>query len=94
MIQSIEREGTFIESHHRPCDSLKHKAKAAFGIAKLIAALVALILNGALFALSVIAVCVGSTPASPLVGLAATTLASFLCAARVLFLVAKDRGWV
>ena len=92
-MRSEKIENELIGSHHGQCDSISVVAKAVIRVAKLVTALAALVLNGALFVLSVIAVCVGSTPVGPLVLLAATTLASFFCAAIILLEMNKNLEW-
>ncbi|AAX50370.1 inclusion membrane protein IncF [Chlamydia trachomatis] len=94
MIQSVKTESGLVEGHRGICDSLVRVVGALAKVAKLVVALAALVLNGALCVLSLVALCVGATPVGPLAVLVATTLASFLCAACVLFIAAKDRGWI
>ena len=93
MIRSEKIDNGLVEGHHGRCDSIRVVAKTVIGVAKLVAALAALVLNGSLFILSVIAVCVGATPVGPLVLLAATALASSICAATLLCANDQTPGW-
>lgn len=66
MIQSVKTESGLVEGHHRICDSLGRVVGALAKVAKLVVALAALVLNGALCVLSLVALCVGATPVGPL----------------------------
>lgn len=93
MIRSEKIDNGLVEGHHGRCDSISVVAKTVIGVAKLVAALAALVLNGTLCVLSVIAVCVGATPVGPLVLLAATALASSVCAVTLLCANDTNPGW-
>lgn len=66
MIQSVKTESGLVDGHHGSCDSLGCVVGALAKVAKLVVALAALVLNGALCVLSLVALCVGATPVGPL----------------------------
>ncbi|MBQ8498741.1 inclusion membrane protein IncF [Chlamydia sp.] len=93
MIPCVKRDSDVVENRLGRYE-LGRVVRAVVRVAKLITTLAALALNGSLFVLSLVAICAGATPIGPLGCLAAVTLASFFCAAYILFMIIKDPEWL